>query len=226
MRKKYDEQLEQLGNMLVEMGALIETAIAGATHALKTQDIAQAKKAIAYDKEVDQKEKDIEQLCLKLLLQQQPVARDLRFISAALKMITDMERIGDQAADIAEIAIMLAGTPYIKALEHIPQMAEATVKMVSESIDAFVAKDLDLALSVIKHDDVVDELFDIIKYELVELIREDSKNGGQAMDLLMIAKYFERIGDHAENIAEWVVFSMTGKHKDIDIIENEGESSC
>jgi len=222
VRKKYDEQLELLGNMLVEMGALIETAIARATQALKSQDIAQAKKAIAYDKEVDQKEKDIEQLCLKLLLQQQPVARDLRFISAALKMITDMERIGDQAADIAEIAIMLAGTPYIKEIEHIPQMAEATVKMVSNSIDAFVAKDLDLAVSVIKYDDVVDELFDTIKYELVELIRADSKNGEQAMDLLMISKYFERIGDHAENIAEWVVFSMTGKHKDIDNIENEG----
>ena len=225
MRRKYDEQLELLGNMLVEMGALIETAIARATQALKTQDIAQAKKAIAYDKEVDQKEKDIEQLCLKLLLQQQPVARDLRFISAALKMITDMERIGDQAADIAEIAIMLAGTPYIKEIEHIPLMAEATVKMVSNSIDAFVAKDLELATSVIKYDDVVDELFDTIRFELVELIRADSRNGEQAMDLLMIAKYFERIGDHAENIAEWVVFSITGKHKDIDDIENEGQVS-
>jgi len=225
VRRKYDEQLELLGNMLVEMGALIETAIARATQALKTQDIAQAKKAIAYDKEVDQKEKDIEQLCLKLLLQQQPVARDLRFISAALKMITDMERIGDQAADIAEIAIMLAGTPYIKEIEHIPLMAEATVKMVSNSIDAFVAKDLELATSVIKYDDVVDELFDTIRFELVELIRADSRNGEQAMDLLMIAKYFERIGDHAENIAEWVVFSITGKHKDIDDIENEGQVS-
>ena len=221
MRKKYDEQLDLLGNMLIEMGALIETAIARATQALKAQDTSQAKKAIAYDKEVDQKEKDIEQLCLKLLLQQQPVARDLRFISAALKMITDMERIGDQAADIAEIAMMLAGTPYIKELEHIPQMAEATVKMVSNSIDAFVAKDLELASSVIKYDDVVDELFDTIKFELVERIRENSNNGEQAMDLLMIAKYFERIGDHAENIAEWVVFSITGKHKDIDDIEVE-----
>jgi phosphate transport system protein len=137
-------------------------------------------------------------------------------------MITDMERIGDQAADIAEIAMMLTGTPYIKELEHIPQMAAATVKMVSNSIDAFVAKDLDLAISVIEYDDVVDELFNTIKNELVELICEDSSNGEQAMDLLMIAKYFERIGDHAENIAEWVVFSITGKHKDIDDIEIEG----
>ena len=222
MRKKYDEQLELLGNMLVEMGALVETAIARATQALKAQDIEQAKKAIAYDKEVDQKERDIEQLCLKLLLQQQPVASDLRFISAALKMITDMERIGDQAADIAEIAIILTGTPYIKELEHVPQMAEATVKMVSNSIDAFVAKDLELAISVIKYDDVVDNLFNTIRSELVELIRDNRSNAEQAMDLLMIAKYFERIGDHAENIAEWVVFSITGKHKDIDDIENEG----
>jgi len=222
VRKKYDEQLELLGNMLVEMGALVETAIARATQALKAQDIEQAKKAIAYDKEVDQKERDIEQLCLKLLLQQQPVASDLRFISAALKMITDMERIGDQAADIAEIAIILTGTPYIKELEHVPQMAEATVKMVSNSIDAFVAKDLELAISVIKYDDVVDNLFNTIRSELVELIRDNRSNAEQAMDLLMIAKYFERIGDHAENIAEWVVFSITGKHKDIDDIENEG----
>ena len=216
MRQKYNEQLEQLGNMLVEMGALVETAIAMATLALKSQDIVQAKQAIAYDKDIDHKEREIEQLCLKLLLRQQPIARDLRLVSAALKMITDMERIGDQAADIAEIAIMLAGTPYIKELEHVPQMAEATVKMVKDSIDAFVANDLELAISVINHDDVVDELFDIIKFELVELIRSNSNNGEQAMDFLMIAKYFERIGDHAVNIAEWVVFSMTGRHRDIE----------
>jgi len=216
MRQKYNEQLEQLGNMLVEMGALVETAIAMATLALKSQDIVQAKQAIAYDKDIDHKEREIEQLCLKLLLRQQPIARDLRLVSAALKMITDMERIGDQAADIAEIAIMLAGTPYIKELEHVPQMAEATVKMVKDSIDAFVANDLELAISVINHDDVVDELFDVIKFELVKLIRSNSNNGEQAMDFLMIAKYFERIGDHAVNIAEWVVFSMTGRHRDIE----------
>ena len=202
--------------MLVEMGALVETAIAMATLALKSQDIVQAKQAIAYDKDIDHKEREIEQLCLKLLLRQQPIARDLRLVSAALKMITDMERIGDQAADIAEIAIMLAGTPYIKELEHVPQMAEATVKMVKDSIDAFVANDLELAISVINHDDVVDELFDVIKFELVKLIRSNSNNGEQAMDFLMIAKYFERIGDHAVNIAEWVVFSMTGRHRDIE----------
>ena len=212
MRGKFDEQLSQLNNMLIEMGGLIETAIALATQALREQDVELAKKAIAYDHEVDQKEKDIEALCIKLLLRQQPVAKDLRLISAALKMITDMERIGDQAADIAEITIMLSGVPYIKKLEHIPQMAEATVTMVTKSIDAFVEKDLELAQAVIEHDDVVDELFDAVKFDLIELIRLNSASGEQAVDLLMIAKYFERIGDHAVNIAEWVVFSITGKH--------------
>jgi len=212
MRSKFEEQLGQLNNMLVEMGALIETAIALATQALREQDIELAKKAIAYEQEADQKEKDIEALCLKLLLRQQPVARDLRLISAALKMITDMERIGDQAADIAEITIMLAGTPYIKELEHIPQMAKATVKMVTDSIDAFVKKDLDLAASVIEYDDVVDDLFGRVRADLIELIRADIANGEQALDFLMIAKYFERIGDHAVNIAEWVMFSITGRH--------------
>lgn len=211
MRNKFDEQLSVLNNMLIEMGALIETAIFLTIKALKSQDIELAKKAIEFDHDVDQKEKDIEALCLKLLLQQQPVARDLRLISAALKMITDMERIGDQAADISEITIFLANTPYISRMEHLPRMAAATAKMVTESIDAFVKKDLSLAKSVIAYDDVVDELFDTVKYDLIELIRTDNSNGEQAIDLLMIAKYFERIGDHAVNIAEWVVFSITGK---------------
>jgi len=212
MRSKFEEQLAELNNMLVEMGTLIETAIALATQALKEQDIELAKKAIAYDQEVDQKEKDIEALCLKLLLRQQPVARDLRLISAAMKMITDMERIGDQASDIAEITIMLAGTPYIKKLEHIPLMAQATVKMVTDSIDAFVKKDLELAEAVIKSDDVVDGLFGKVRSDLIALIHADITNGEQALDFLMIAKYFERIGDHAVNIAEWVVFSITGRN--------------
>ncbi|MCL2056107.1 MAG: phosphate signaling complex protein PhoU [Oscillospiraceae bacterium] len=212
MRTKFEEQLDQLNNMLVEMGALIETSISLATQALREQDILLAKKAIDYDQEVDQKEKDIEALCLKLLLRQHPVAKDLRLISSALKMITDMERIGDQAADIAEITIMLEKTPYIGKPEHIPQMAAATVKMVTESIDAFVKKDLGLAKSVIAHDSVVDDLFVAVKRDLMESIRSDMATGEQAMDFLMIAKYFERIGDHAENIAEWVVFSITGTH--------------
>lgn len=212
MRIQFGEQLNMLNDMLIEMGALIEKAIALAIDALEKQDTELAKQAITFDHEVDQKEKDIESLCLKLLLQQQPVAKDLRLISAALKMITDMERIGDQAADISEITIFLAGQPYIKKLEHIPQMASATAKMVTDSIDAFVKKDLQLAQSVIESDDVVDQLFDTVKSDLIELIRADGSNGEQAIDLLMVAKYLERIGDHAENIAEWVVFSITGKH--------------
>jgi len=218
MRDKFTEQLSQLNNMLIEMGALIETAIARAMEAMKKQDTEIAKKVMASDHEINQKEKEIEGMCLKMLLQQQPVASDLRFISAALKMITDMERIGDQAADISEITIMLAGRQYIKKLEHIPQMAAAAIKMVTESIDAFVKRDLDMANAVIAYDDVVDDYFDEIKFELIELIQADGENGEQAIDLLMVAKYLERIGDHAENIAEWVVFAITGKR---DIVESE-----
>ena len=181
--------------------------------ALIQQDKDKAKEAILADQEVDQKEKEIENLCLKLLLQQQPVARDLRLISSALKMITDMERIGDQAADISEIAIYLSDEPFIKKLETIPQMAEETIKMVSLSIDAFVKRDLDLADRVIEMDDIVDDLFMTVKKDLIELIHENRDTGEQALDLLMVVKYFERIGDHATNIAEWVRFSITGEHK-------------
>jgi len=212
MRNNFDRQLAKLHDMLIEMGALVEKAITFAIHALVQQDEAMAKRSIEFDAEIDQMEKDIEAMCLKLILQQQPVARDLRLISAALKMITDMERIGDQAADISEIALYLIGETYIKKLEHIPQMAAATSKMVTESIDAFVKMDLKLARQVIDYDDVVDELFDNVKFDLIELIQADKANGEQAIDLIMIAKYFERIGDHATNIAEWVVFSITGKH--------------
>ena len=213
MRNRFDAQLELLNQELVTMGSLIENAIESAVKALIEKDVDQAKKSIAFDSEVDQKEKDIENLCLKLLLQQQPVARDLRQISAALKMITDMERIGDQAADISEITILLHDQPYIKKLEHIQSMARETIKMVKESIDAYVRRDIDLAHEVIAHDDVVDDLFDNIKADLIDMIIADSSNASQAMDLMMVAKYFERIGDHATNIAEWVVFSITGYHE-------------
>ena len=212
MRIQFTEQMESLNNMLIEMGALIETAIAMATQALKAQDPGLAEKVFALEVEIDYKEKDIEALCLKLLLQQQPVARDLRLISSALKMITDMERIGDQARDIAEIIMHLAGTPYIMKLDHIPRMAEMTVKMVTDSVDAFVKKDLSLARAVIAYDDAVDDLFTAVRRDLINLIRADSGSGEQAIDLLMVAKYYERIGDHAVNIAEWVVFSITGIH--------------
>jgi len=212
MRNQFERQLAQLDDMLIEMGALIESSISLATQGLIEQNIELAKKSIALERDVDEKEQEIEALCLRLLLQQQPVARDLRLVSAALKMITDMERIGDQAADISELTILLAGLQYIKKLDHIPQMAIATIKMVTDSIDAFVKKDLELAKAVIKYDDIVDDLFNVVKNELIELIRIDSANGEQAIDFLMIAKYFERIGDHAVNIAEWVVFSITGDH--------------
>ena len=214
MRNKFDEQLTKLHDMLTDMGEMIVKAITLAIDALVEQDEKKAKKAIEIEEEIDRMEKDIEAMCLRLLLQQQPVARDLRLISAALKMITDMERIGDQAADISEITMLLVGEKYIKKLEHLPQMAEATSKMVTDSIEAFVRMDKEMAQQVIEYDDIVDELFDTIKSDLIDLIHADSANGGQAIDLIMISKYFERIGDHAVNIAEWVLFSITGKHVD------------
>ena len=212
MRNKFDEELDMLNDMLIDMGSMVEKAIKRATYALEHHDKKMAKKAIALDREVDNIEKEIETLCLRLLLRQQPVAKDLRFISAALKMITDMERMGDQAADISEIAKFLIGKQYIIQLENIPQMAEATASMVTNSIDAFVKRDLELARKVIEYDDVVDDLFDKVKNDVIELIQEDKANGEQAIDFIMIAKYFERIGDHATNIAEWVVFAITGRH--------------
>ena len=213
MRNRFEEQLDLLNKELLEMGALVDHAIESASQALINQDVEAANRAIDFDKEVDQKEKDIESLCLKLLLQQQPVARDLRQISAALKMITDMERIGDQAADISGIVIYLADAPYIKKLEHLPQMAKAAIRMVNGSIDAYVKKDLKLAKEIIDMDDIIDDLFVVVKNELIERIHEKAENGEQAIDLLMVAKYFERIGDHAQNIAEWVEYSITGEHK-------------
>lgn len=213
MRRGFDAQLQELNTELIEMGALIEHAIKSSVEALVEQDAQKARRAIAFDREVDQKEKDIEALCLKLLLQQQPVARDLRLISAALKMITDMERIGDQSADISEIVIFLSVAPYIKPLDLLPKMADATMGMVTRSIDAFVRRDLEMAQGVIQADDVVDGLFSAVREELTGLIREDPANGSQALDFLMIAKYFERIGDHAVNIAEWVVYAITGVHR-------------
>lgn len=215
MRNRFDEQLEQLNNHMLEMGALIERSIENATQAMINQDVEAAKASVAADHEVDQKEREIEALCLKLLLQQQPVARDLRLISAALKMITDMERIGDQASDIAGIVSYIAREPYIKELVHLPQMGRNAIAMVRSSLDAYVNKDLDLARKVMGMDDAIDQLFDIVKDELIDHIRSDASAGSQAVDLLMIAKYYERIGDHAQNIAEWVEYALTGKHKGV-----------
>ncbi|NLJ98018.1 MAG: phosphate signaling complex protein PhoU [Tissierellia bacterium] len=212
MRNRFDKELGLLNNELIEMGSLVERAIENAVKTLITKDVEIAKKVIKSDNEIDNMEKTIENRCFKMLLQQQPVAGDLRLISSALKMITDLERIGDQAQDIAEITLLVANEIYIKDITHLPQMANATIKMVGESIDAFVNKDIVLAKEVIEYDDVVDDLFNIIKDELIVLIRENVKNGEQAINFLMIAKYLERIGDHAQNIAEWVVFSITGQH--------------
>lgn len=214
MRNRFDRQLVQLNNELIEMGGMIEKAISDTVKALVNQDIELASNVIEYDEEIDHQEREIEQLCLKLLLQQQPVAKDLRLISAALKMITDMERIGDHATDISEIIIELSKESYIKKLDHIQQMAKETMVMLVQSVEAFVNKDMDKARAVIAHDDVVDDLFNKVKAELIAMIHEDVNAGEQASDLLMAAKYFERIGDHATNISEWVIFSITGQHPD------------
>lgn len=213
MRKTFDEQLMQLNREMISMGALCENVIAMAAKSLLEGDMELAKKVPVTDAEIDQKEREIESMCLKLLLQQQPVARDLRIISSALKMITDMERIGDQSADIAEIVTMANITASDDTL-HIGNMARAAIKMVTGAVDAFVSRDVKAAVEVIKYDDVVDDLFNKVKHELLGVFGTSPDKGEYALDLLMIAKYFERIGDHATNIAEWVVFSITGRHEE------------
>ena len=221
MRNRFDRLLHLLDEQLTHMGELCETAIAKATQALKDGSIEQAKVIIAEDEEIDQIEKDIERLCLKLLLQQQSVAKDLRRISAALKMITDMERIGDQASDIAEI-IITEEKSEAQDIPKIIKMSEAAWKMVRDSGNAYVEKDLELSRKVIKDDDVVDELFEEVKTTLIDFIAENKgEQCWEAIDLIMVAKYLERIGDHATNIAEWVEFSITGVHKDHSIIHAE-----
>ena len=213
MRSRYDQQLALLNRELIEMGALCEEAIALAARALTEGEPQLAKQVAPLDGEIDQKERDIEAMCLKLLLQQQPVARDLRQISAALKMITDMERIGDQAEDIAEIVGFLNG----RSAENsslLREMARSAIEMVTGSVDAFVKQDTALAEKVIAQDDVVDSYFAQVKEALIRKIAEMPEDGAYALDLLMIAKYFERIGDHAVNLAQWVIFAVTGQHKE------------
>lgn len=215
MRSQFDKQLEQLNTKMIEMGAECENIIALSAKALLDGDTKKALMAKNQGHKIDQMEREIESICLKLLLQQQPVAKDLRIVSAALKMITDMERIGDQAEDIAEIIITLNGRTG-EECHGIRKMAEATIKMVTDSIDAYVRKDLKLSKSIRAYDDVVDKDFAEIKHTLIKMIAENTADGEYALDLLMIAKYFERIGDHAVNIAEWVEFSVTGVHKGVD----------
>ena len=213
MRNRFDEQLNELNSEMIRMGALCEEVIALAAKALSEGDISLAKKVGPLDTQIDQKERTIETLCLRLLLQQQPVARDLRQISAALKMITDMERIGDQAEDIAEIVQFMNG----RRSEHdglLQQMARASIMMVTNSVDAFVKRDTHLAAQVVRADDMVDRYFDEVKQNLIGKISENPADGAYFLDCLMIAKYFERIADHAVNIAQWVDFSVTGVHKE------------
>ena len=215
MRNKFDEQLEKLHVELIQMGAACEDAISAAAEALLKGDTALADVAEEAEKDIDQREREVENLCLKLLLQQQPVARDLRVISAALKMISDLERIGDQAADIAELTRYIRLTDGLSRL-HIGDMARAVIAMVTDSVDSFVKGDLALARAVRAADDQVDALFEQVKRELIDLIAADAAAGEVGLDILMVAKYLERIGDHATNVAEWVEYSLTGIHPSDD----------
>ena len=211
MRNVFDSQLNTLHRKLIEMGSACETAIDLAVRALLEGNADIAHEAASHDREIDQMERDIEAVCLKMLLQQQPVARDLRQISAAMKIITDMERIGDQAEDIGEIVPFLKGRTGVEC-EDIRLMAETAQQMVRSSIDAYVNQDMALVKKVISMDDIVDDAFDRTKETLIHMISSNREDGQYCLDLLMIAKYLERIGDHATNIAEWVAFSITGQH--------------
>ena len=214
MRENYTRDLNRVHDALIDMGSMIEAAISGAVSVLYNHDEKKAREIIAFDEEVDAKEREIEDLCMKLLLRQQPVAGDLRKISVALKLITDMERIGDHAADISEIAMMLKEAPN-PGKTHLQEMAMQTSTMLISSIESYVELDIDKAQKVIAHDDIVDDLFVSVKRELIEQMRTNPEQGEMAADLLMAAKYFERIGDHATNIAEWVIYAATGKHAEI-----------
>ena len=211
MRNKFSEQLEKLHVEMIQMGALCEDAISAAAKALLKGDEDLARSAQEAEREIDQKEREVENLCLKLLLQQQPVASDLREISSALKMISDLERIGDQAADIAELTRFVR-LPDGMGRQRIEEMAQAVIQMVTDSVDSFVKRDLDLARQVCREDDQVDELFNQVKKELIGMIASDAASGELWLDMIMVAKYLERIGDHATNVAEWVEYAITGTH--------------
>lgn len=211
MRNRFVEQLFELNRDIIEMGAMCEEIISSASKALINNDLELAKQVKDYGSGIDQIERDIESRCMKLMLHQQPVAKDLRLISAALKIITDMERIGDQAEDIADIVLSLDGHDF-EGLEVIEQMSKTTMQMVSDSVDAYVQKDVEIAKKVIAQDDEVDTDFKKVKRNIINQIAEDHSDGEVALDLMMVAKYFERIGDHATNIAEWVIYAETGTH--------------
>lgn len=210
MRENYTNELNELNTSLIDMGNLIEDAIKNTEKIIGTGDVEAGKNIIKNDDTIDQKEKEIESLCLKLILKQQPVASDLRFITSALKMVTDMERIGDHASDIAELVIQMKTNKY-KEVDNIRKMSAQVIKMIHESVDAYITRDYSKAQDVIASDDIVDELFHVVKRDLINQIRSADSDGEEIADVLMIAKYYERIGDHATNIAEWVIFSLTGK---------------
>lgn len=214
MRTKFDQQLQQLNDEMIKMGTTIEKNIQESVDALVKQDVALATKVMERDAIVDRMQRNIESICFNLLIQQQPVARDLRAITAAMKMVTDMERIGDHAADISEITVLLSGQDYRMRLDTITNMAGEAMDMLIKSVDAFTQRDEKLADWVIEHDDVVDSLFVKEKMELISLIKNESERGEMEIDMLMIAKYLERIADHATNIAEWVLYSLDNRIKE------------
>ncbi len=215
MRSKFDEQLRDLNNEMIIMSNMIESAIQEAVDALFTQNAEKAKQIMKDDELIDREQKTIENMCFQLLIQQQPVARDLRTITAAMKMVTDMERIGDHAADISELTILLADASYLIKSDNIKKMATETIIMLIHAIEAYVEHDIKKAKEVIDHDDIVDELFIKVKAELIEVLKNDSDYEEYASDLLLVNKYLERIGDHATNIAEWVIFSLDDHNTEI-----------
>ena len=217
MRSKFDEQLLELNKEMIEMGNKIILSIKNAIEALVARDENMAKAIMESDAEVDHLQKKIEGICFNLLIQQQPVARDLRTVTAAMKMVTDMERIGDHAADISEMTILMGQNSQIDKFEHISQMATETMIMLNHSIEAYVEKNVIKAKEVIEHDDIVDSLFVEAKKDVIELILNSPSEGEGATDILMIAKYFERIGDHATNIAEWVIYSLKQKEDEDEV---------
>ena len=219
VRKIFDEQLSELKDLLVKMGQLNCEAIADAVTALETQDTELARRTKGVERLVDEKEQQIERLCLKIILKQQPVASDLLFVTSAMKMITDMERIADQAVDISDLVVKMSKLPYADAVKEIPDMADRVQEMVKNAAKSFVERDGELAKAVCRADDAVDDLFDLVKKKLTTIVHKDideDDNGEQALDMLMIAKYLEKIGDHASNIAEWVLFMLTGEHKKLN----------
>ena len=219
VRRQFDEQLSELKDLLTKMGELNCEAIGDAVTALETQDSELARRTKGVERLVDEKEQQIERLCLKIILKQQPVASDLLFVTSAMKMITDMERIADQAVDISELVIKMSRLPYADAVKEIPEMAERVQEMVRNAAKSFVERDGDLAKAVCRADDEVDDLFDLIKGKLTGIVHknvDEDDNGEQALDMLMVAKYLEKIGDHASNIAEWVIFMITGEHKKLN----------